>query len=292
MDNSLTINEMHKEALLAQLSWQVEMGCDDALIDDTALREEWHVSLASLTLAAQLSHQQSQNQKVQDTKSPAISPTTSSTVAPSPKTSHEPSSPTADGLADISSRDALKQALQDFEGCELKRTATNMVFADGNAEAKIMIIGEAPGKDEDRMGLPFVGSAGQLLDQMLGAVGLDRTSTYIANIMPWRPPGNRALTVEEIEMMRPFVEKHISLIAPDVILSLGGTASKMMLHSSEGIMKLRGKFHSYEPKTYGVSGTPLMACLHPGYLLRAPHHKAFAFKDLVAVRRKAGEVGR
>ena len=292
MDNSLTINEMHKEALLAQLSWQVEMGCDDALIDDTALREEWHVSLASLTQAAQVSNQQSQNQKVQDTTSPPISPTTSSTVAPSAKTSHEPSSPTADGLANISSCDALKQALQDFEGCELKRTATNMVFADGNAEAKIMIIGEAPGKDEDRMGLPFVGSAGQLLDQMLGAVGLDRTSTYIANIMPWRPPGNRALTVEEIEMMRPFVEKHISLIAPDVILSLGGTASKMMLHSSEGIMKLRGKFHSYEPKTYGVSGTPLMACLHPGYLLRAPHHKAFAFKDLVALRRKAREVGR
>ena len=293
MDNSLTINEMHKEALLAQLSWQVEMGCDDALIDDTALREEWHVSLASLTQAAQVPNQQASDQqaqsqqaphqKAQEPKSPPISPATSSTVAPS----HTPN-----GLADISSRDALKQALHDFEGCELKRTATNMVFADGNAEAKIMIIGEAPGKDEDRMGLPFVGSAGQLLDQMLGAVGLDRTSTYIANIMPWRPPGNRALTVEEIEMMRPFVEKHISLIAPDVILSLGGTASKMMLHSSDGIMKLRGKFHSYEPKIYGVSGTPLMACLHPGYLLRAPHHKAFAFKDLVALRRKAREVGR
>ena len=282
MDNSLTINEMHKEALLAQLSWQVEMGCDDALIDDTALREEWHVSLASLTQAAQVPNQQAPHQKVQDTKSPPISPATSSIVAPSPT----PNGLAPDGLADISSCEALKQALHDFEGCELKRTATNMVFADGNAEAKIMIIGEAPGKDEDRMGLPFVGSAGQLLDQMLGAVGLDRTSTYIANIMPWRPPGNRALTVEEIEMMRPFVEKHISLIAPDVILSLGGTASKMMLHSSEGIMKLRGKFHSYEPKTYGVSGTPLMACLHPGYLLRAPHHKAFAFKDLVALRRK------
>lgn len=292
MDNSLTINEMHKEALLAQLSWQVEMGCDDALIDDTALREEWQVSLASLTQAAQVSNQHPQNQKLQEPKSPPLSPAISSTVAPSAKTSHEPPSPTADGLADISSCDALKQALHDFEGCELKRTATNMVFADGNAEAKIMIIGEAPGKDEDRMGLPFVGSAGQLLDQMLGAVGLDRTSTYIANIMPWRPPGNRALTVEEIEMMRPFVEKHISLIAPDVILSLGGTASKMMLHSSEGIMKLRGKFHSYKPKTYGVSGTPLMACLHPGYLLRAPHHKAFAFKDLVALRRKAREVSR
>ena len=276
---------MHKEALLAQLSWQVEMGCDDALIDDTALQEEWRVSLASVTTASQ--------HVVVASEQPIAAPTTAAKLpALSPEASKPlmAQQPTPDGLAEIASPEALKEALQAFEGCDLKRTATNMVFADGNPAAKIMIIGEAPGKDEDRMGLPFVGSAGQLLDQMLAAVGLDRTTVYIANIMPWRPPGNRALTNEEIEMMRPFVEKHISVIAPDVILSLGGTASKMMLQSSDGIMKLRGKFHSYAPQTYGKAGTPLLACLHPGYLLRAPHHKAFAFKDLVALRLKALEL--
>ena len=286
MDTRLTINEMHKEALLAQLSWQVEMGCDDALIDDTALQEEWRVSLASVTKASQ--------HVVVASEQPIAAPTAAAAKLPalSPEASKPlmAKQPAPDGLAEIASPEALKEALQAFEGCDLKRTATNMVFADGNPAAKIMIIGEAPGKDEDRMGLPFVGSAGQLLDQMLAAVGLDRTTVYIANIMPWRPPGNRALTNEEIEMMRPFVEKHISVIAPDVILSLGGTASKMMLQSSDGIMKLRGKFHSYAPQTYGKAGTPLLACLHPGYLLRAPHHKAFAFKDLVALRLKALEL--
>ena len=286
MDTRLTINEMHKEALLAQLSWQVEMGCDDALIDDTALQEEWRVSLASVTTASQhvavASEQPIAAPTAAAAKLPALSPEASKPLMAQQPAPH--------GLAEIASPEALKEALQAFEGCDLKRTATNMVFADGNPAAKIMIIGEAPGKDEDRMGLPFVGSAGQLLDQMLAAVGLDRTTVYIANIMPWRPPGNRALTNEEIEMMRPFVEKHISVIAPDVILSLGGTASKMMLQSSDGIMKLRGKFHSYAPQTYGKAGTPLLACLHPGYLLRAPHHKAFAFKDLVALRLKALEM--
>ena len=286
MDTRLTINEMHKEALLAQLSWQVEMGCDDALIDDTALQEEWRVSLASVTTASQHVIVASE----QPIAAPAAVAAKLPTVSPEASKPLVAQQPALDGLAEIASPEALKEALQAFEGCDLKRTATNMVFADGNPAAKIMIIGEAPGKDEDRMGLPFVGSAGQLLDQMLAAVGLDRTTVYIANIMPWRPPGNRALTNEEIEMMRPFVEKHISVIAPDVILSLGGTASKMMLQSSDGIMKLRGKFHSYTPQTYGKAGTPLLACLHPGYLLRAPHHKAFAFKDLVALRLKALEL--
>ena len=288
MEDRLTITEMGKAALLNALSWQLESGCDEALLDEGQNAADWTISLKQIMAAHQ--------PVAETTKAPVISPVISSGVSSgkekavtSPKAQLPQKSASLEGVTDLL---ALKAALLSFEGCDLKRTASNLVFSDGNQAAKIMIIGEAPGKDEDRMGLPFVGSAGQLLDQMLGAVGLDRTSTYIANIMPWRPPGNRALTVEEIEMMRPFVEKHISLIAPDVILSLGGTASKIMLHSSEGIMKLRGKFHSYEPKTYGVSGTPLMACLHPGYLLRAPHHKAFAFKDLVALRRKAREVGR
>ncbi len=190
----------------------------------------------------------------------------------------------------ITTIDGLKQALADFDKCELKRTASNLVFCDGNAQAKIMIIGEAPGKDEDRMGVPFVGSAGQLLDQMLASVGLDRQSVYITNIMPWRPPGNRTPTEEEIEMMRPFVEKHVQLVAPDVILALGGTSAKMLLQTQDGIMKLRGKFFDYRLNGHADVTVPLLPCLHPGYLLRAPHHKNFVFKDLLLLRRKALEL--
>lgn len=280
MDNRVTQEEMTKEALLQALSWQVESGCDAALIDTPAEADEWRVSLADIMAAQPIS-------------SPGSEPVASS-VSASVSSPEKQASPTIAGVTEdltaIKTLDGLKETLASFEGCELKRTATNMVFADGNPAAKILVLGEAPGKDEDRMGLPFVGSAGQLLDQMLGAVGLDRHAVYIANIMPWRPPGNRALTEEEIEMMRPFVEAHIRLIAPDVILSLGGTASKMMLQTQDGIMKLRGKFFDYQPQSAPDTTIPLLPCLHPGYLLRAPHHKSFVFKDLVRLRRKSLEL--
>lgn len=276
MDNRVTQEEMTKEALLQALSWQVESGCDAALIDTPAEADEWRVSLADIMAAQPISL-------------PGSSSGQSSVSAPEKQASPTIAGVTED-LTAIKTLDGLKETLASFEGCELKRTATNMVFADGNPAAKILVLGEAPGKDEDRMGLPFVGSAGQLLDQMLGAVGLDRHAVYIANIMPWRPPGNRALTEEEIEMMRPFVEAHIRLIAPDVILSLGGTASKMMLQTQDGIMKLRGKFFDYQPQSAPDTTIPLLPCLHPGYLLRAPHHKSFVFKDLVRLRRKSLEL--
>lgn len=290
MEDGLTIEEMSQEALIQALFWQVETGCDDALLDDAKNGADWTVSLKQILVACA----PATDRKQPPALSPVIAPQTPTKAQPVPakpapaQAALAPqTSPSLDAITDLS---ALKAALSVFDGCELKRTASNLVFCDGNAAAKIMIIGEAPGKDEDRMGLPFVGSAGQLLDQMLGAVGLDRTRVYIANIMPWRPPGNRALTVEEIEMMRPFVEKHISLIAPDVILSLGGTASKTLLQSQEGIMKIRGKFHDYATTNAPQTIIPLLPCLHPGYLLRSPHHKAFAFKDLVKLRRKALEL--
>ena len=207
------------------------MGCDEALIDDIAHKSSFQVQLTDIlsslsdpspnrpstaSLTAEKAKSEVSNAALQ------TAPPSQQIDMPSHLVSAQKVSQSAVSLEGILELDALKQALQQFEGCELKRTATNLVFSDGNPKAKIMIIGEAPGKDEDRMGLPFVGSAGQLLDQILASVGLDRTSVYIANIMPWRPPGNRALTLEEIEMMRPFVEKHISLINPDVIMALGG----------------------------------------------------------------------
>ena len=286
MEDRLTITQMGKAALVNALSWQVESGCDEALLDDGQIAAEWTISLKQIMDAYQPDAEATEAPVISSVISPAVSSGEPKAVA-SPKAQLPQKSASLEGVTDLL---ALKAALLSFEGCDLKRTASNLVFSDGNQAAKIMIIGEAPGKDEDRMGVPFVGSAGQLLDQMLGAVGLDRTRVYIANIMPWRPPGNRALTVEEIEMMRPFVEKHISLIAPDIILSLGGTASKTLLQSQEGIMKIRGKFHDYATVNAPQNTIPLLPCLHPGYLLRSPHHKAFAFKDLVKLRRKALEL--
>lgn len=287
MEEILTIEEMNKEALLQALSWQVETGCADALIDNPKDSDAWRVTMAEL--AAQMTTVPSPEQQAAQigAQAPAKAPAPAMPKAsPIDNTNKE----TIDDMGAITTIDGLKQALADFDKCELKRTASNLVFCDGNAQAKIMIIGEAPGKDEDRMGVPFVGSAGQLLDQMLASVGLDRQSVYITNIMPWRPPGNRTPTEEEIEMMRPFVEKHVQLVAPDVILALGGTSAKMLLQTQDGIMKLRGKFFDYRLNGHADVTVPLLPCLHPGYLLRAPHHKNFVFKDLLLLRRKALEL--
>lgn len=300
MEEILTIEEMNKEALLQALSWQVETGCADALIDNPQDSDAWRVTMAEL--AAQMTtapapvsvpvaapEQQAAPIGAQ-APAKASAPDMPKALPPNALPTENPHKETIDDMGAITTIDGLKQALADFDKCELKRTASNLVFCDGNAQAKIMIIGEAPGKDEDRMGVPFVGSAGQLLDQMLASVGLDRQSVYITNIMPWRPPGNRTPTEEEIEMMRPFVEKHVQLVAPDVILALGGTSAKMLLQTQDGIMKLRGKFFDYRLTGHADVTVPLLPCLHPGYLLRAPHHKNFVFKDLLLLRRKALEL--
>lgn len=266
------------------------MGCDEALLDSEEEMSSWQVALSDITQP----HHPSQGpiaQQINSLQSPQIAQSSQSPQPSQPAAPLQADAVTAKAppalLEAVKSRDALKEALAQFTGCDLKHTATNLVFSDGNPAAKVMIIGEAPGKDEDRTGVPFVGMAGQLLDQMLAAVGLHRTSVYIANILPWRPPGNRAPTREETDMMRPFMEKHIALIAPDVILSLGGTATKTLLQTDDGIMKLRGKTQQYQPATAagGSQAVTVLPCLHPGYLLRAPHHKSLAFQDLLTLRR-------
>ncbi|MGB0810600.1 MAG: uracil-DNA glycosylase, partial [Candidatus Puniceispirillaceae bacterium] len=167
----------------------------------------------------------------------------------------------------------------------LKKTASNLVFADGNPDAKVMIIGEAPGGDEDRMGLPFVGAAGQLLDKMLAAIGLDRQHVYITNILPWRPPGNRTPSSEEVALLWPFLRRHIQLKAPQVILALGGSSAKLLLSTTTGILKLRGQVQEID---FGEAGQPMvipvLPSLHPAYLLRAPVMKRQAFADLLTLR--------
>ena len=186
--------------------------------------------------------------------------------------------------------EALARAFEDFDGLDLKATAKNFVFADGDPSADIMFIGEAPGAEEDRRGVPFVGPAGRLLDAMLGAIGLDRGEVYITNILPWRPPGNRNPTDAETTACLPFIERHIELSAPKILIPVGGTAAKALLNTREGIMKLRGRWLTYATPRMDAA-IPTRAILHPAYLLRQPAQKRDAWRDLIAIRRRLDENG-
>ncbi len=182
----------------------------------------------------------------------------------------------------------LKAALEAFDGSALKRAATHTVFADGSPAHHIMFIGEAPGQEEDRQGLPFVGRAGKLLDKMLAAIHLDRTNTYITNVMNWRPPGNRDPSPEEAATCLPFLRRHIELAKPQVIILLGAVAMRHVMGIADGIMKTRGRWLEYNVAGHMV---PVMPTLHPAYLLRQPAHKKLAWRDLQAVEQKIISLG-
>jgi uracil-DNA glycosylase family 4 len=186
--------------------------------------------------------------------------------------------------------DELKDAIARFDGLSLKATATNLVFADGNPKARLMLIGEAPGGEEDRRGLPFVGASGQLLDRMLAAIGHDRTSCYITNIVNWRPPGNRKPSPAEMTLSLPFIERHIALVDPALIVLLGDTAAKTLTNRTEGITRLRGKWFAWT-KPDGAGTIPMLPTFHPAFLLRSPGQKREAWADLLAVKRKLAELG-
>jgi len=183
---------------------------------------------------------------------------------------------------------ALKAALEGFDAGALKKNAAHTVFADGNPDARIMLIGEAPGAEEDRQGLPFVGRAGKLLDKMLAAIELDRSTAYITNVLNWRPPQNRDPSPEEAAMCLPFLRRHIELMNPGLIILLGAVAARHVLGFSEGIMKLRGRWLEYR---VGDVMIPVMATLHPAYLLRQPAHKKLAWRDLQAIEKKILALG-
>ncbi len=186
--------------------------------------------------------------------------------------------------AGASTLDELRQHMAAFDGCNLKFTAKNLVFADGNPNADLMLVGEAPGRDEDLEGLPFVGRSGRLLDRMLAAIGLDRSSAYIANVIPWRPPGNRTPTPHETEICRPFIERQIELVNPKVLVNLGGPSAKTLLNTTEGILRLRGNWRVHTTAS-GIA-IPAMPTLHPAYLLRTPAHKKLAWRDFLEVKAK------
>jgi DNA polymerase len=191
-----------------------------------------------------------------------------------------------DIVANIATLEELRAALDRFEGCALRSTATQLVFADGNPQARLMLVGEAPGKDEDIEGLPFVGRSGQLLNRMLAAIGLDRTRAYIANIIPWRPPGNRTPTPQESQICLPFIRRQIELADPDVLVCLGGPSATALLGIKEGITKTRGRWFKYDSGQREIRAMPTF---HPAFLLRSPINKRLAWRDFLAVKKALEE---
>jgi DNA polymerase len=202
-----------------------------------------------------------------------------------------PSAPPAPDAAAMAAREAAKSAktleelraiLETFDGCALKATATQLVFADGNPKARVMFVGEAPGRDEDIEGLPFVGRSGKLLDRMLAAIGLDRSKVYIANIVPWRPPGNRTPTPQESQICLPFILRQIELADPDVLVCLGGPSAQALLGIKEGITKTRGRWFAFATGSREIRA---VATFHPAFLLRSPLQKRFAWRDFLAIKK-------
>jgi uracil-DNA glycosylase family 4 len=185
------------------------------------------------------------------------------------------------GIGEAATLEALEAMVAAFDGCGLKRTAKSLCFARGSTKARVMLIGEAPGRDEDLQGKPFVGRAGQLLDRMLASIGLDETHIYITNTVYWRPPGNRTPTSEEIEACAPFLARQIELLSPDLLVLLGGAAAKSVLGVSEGIMRLRGKWLNYSCAGRNIR---TLATLHPAYLLRTTADKRLAWRDLLMIK--------
>ena len=269
------------------------MGIDEVLLDDMAggVAGDMAVPLSALTGASGSSAPASPASAIATTQPPVPTPSAPQAppqAAPPQVAPPQPASAmvaSAD-LAGITSLAALRSALEAFDGCALKHTASNMVFADGNPAARLMVVGEVPGRDEDRVGLPLVGGAGQLFDRMLASIGLSRADAYVTTLIPWRPPGNRTPTSEEMDLLLPWLHRHIQLAKPEFLMLLGGTPAKAMLPQQAGILKLRGRWHDLDLGD-GVT-CQAMATLHPSYLLRSPAQKRLAYADLLALAGKLG----
>jgi uracil-DNA glycosylase len=260
-------------AALAALAWQVDLGLTDisaeAPLNRYALPEP--IKAPAPASAPQPNR----------TVAPPATAAAAEADAPNPEVARHAAQEAAARATNLAE---LRAALAGFEHCELKKGARNLVFSDGNPSARVLILGEAPGVEEDRLGRPFVGRAGQLLDLMFAAIGLARhssdaaTALYITNVMPWRPPQNRDPEPQEIAMMRPFVERHIALVNPDVVVLVGNTPLQAVLNT-KGILKLRGHWTE-------ALGKPVLPMTHPAYLLRNPAAKREAWADLLSLQAK------
>lgn len=274
------LSDTETRALLSALAWQAEMGADECIGEAPANRfEERSRAPAAPPPAAKAPLAQS--------VSATLAPRTAAAGVHDGGGAGEEAITEARRLASgATTLAALHEAIAGFDGCALKFGAKNTVFADGNPAARVMFIGEAPGRDEDREGRPFVGRSGQLLDRMLAAIGLDRRAddparaAYIANVLPWRPVDNRAPSTDEAVMLWAFMERHIALAAPEIIVALGKTPASVMLESAISITRMRGSWLR-PPRALG---RPLLLTLHPAYLLRQPAEKAKSWRDLLALR--------
>lgn len=217
------------------------------------------------------------------------SPDSDPRPSPSARMGNDPARDARALAQSCNSLEALMAALRDFDDCPLKETAINLCFADGNPEAPIMLIGEAPGAQEDRQGKPFVGPSGQLLDRMLATIGLDRSKVYITNVIYWRPPGNRSPTAAEIAICQPFLERQIELIQPKFLVFVGGIAARALLERSEGVTKLRGRPFVYRVPNDGRE-IPALVMFHPAYLLRQPAQKRLSWRDLLSIKKSIKEL--
>ena len=271
--------------LATLLAWQAAAGADEAISEAPVDR---YKAAASAPPTKPLAAPAAPIAK------PAAAKPTTPRVAAKPAPASIPLTPAAVSARDLAgaakSLEELVEALAAFDGCALKKTATNLVFADGNPKARIMFVGEAPGADEDRAGKPFVGVSGQLLDRMLGWIGLNRTKFYITNIVFWRPPGNRPPTSDEVAACLPFVARHIELVAPAILVPVGGPATEALLRRGEGISKSHGRWYDYQTPGLGAP-IPAMPMFHPAFLLRSPAQKRAAWRDLLNLEQKLGELG-
>jgi DNA polymerase len=258
-----------RTALIHALQWHIDAGADEALADAP----------------------------VDATAMPALAAAAAPAVAAPPPAPATVPGGSAAAIAEArrlaeaaGTLDDLRAAIAAFDGIGLKKTAMNMVFGDGLPGARVMIVGEAPGADEDRLGKPFVGVSGQLLDRIIACIGLSRDAedplraVYISNILNWRPPGNRTPTEAEVEISRPFIERHIALAKPGILIFAGGVSAKGLLRSAESISRLRGRWHDF-------NGIPALATYHPSYLLRTPSQKRAVWQDMLAVQEKRRAAG-
>lgn len=283
---------MDTAQLIAALAWQVEAGADECVADEAT---DWTALRASAAASRPRPPERT------PPSASAAAPVAPPSLAPRPAAGGS-SSPVPLGAAEAATEarrlaeaaptlDALRDAVAAFEGCALKLTATSTVFADGVPGAPVMIVGEAPGEEEDRQGKPFVGPAGRLLDRMLAPIGLTRErDVYITNVLPWRPPGNRKPSAAEMAICLPFLERHVALVRPSLLVVVGGTAATALLERSEGITRLRGKWFAFERPSLPAP-IPVLATFHPAYLLRTPAAKRESWRDLLALRRRMDELG-
>ena len=280
-----------RNELIAMLAWQLDMGIDEALLDHPqvdAVPLRLDQLLAVVAPAGDNGVSQTAMGGTALQPSEAVKMANSALANSGAVPSEDKTNTDSLALADITSLSDLQSAMAKLDDCPLKHTASNLCFADGNPGARLMIIGEAPGRDEDRMGVPFVGADGQLLDKMIASIGLDRASVYLTNLLPWRPPGNRSPTDEETAMLLPWLFRHVQLAKPEFVLLLGGAAAKLVLGSHDGIMKLRGRWRDVDFGD-GVP-RPVLVSLHPAYLLRSPAQKRLAFEDLLLLAKQLAAV--